>query len=281
VLSGGATLSNKTLSNEQAQLDKLHDLSDLQISQLTDVPPHFLFHDSGGKQAPVQAGEDVVRYCFRPEIEQAEDELNKLLTPQEIAQGYTVNIDPTALLRGDGVEESTVVTALVAGGIISKNEGRGELGYPDSKDPSADNLATLGDTTPQALRPTALTPKAPKRPVKSSARTDSSEGFNAVFRPLLDDAAARVDAKTTKAFSARDGKPQDERTIWGNVFCNEQARYAAEALRPIATAIHAATGTTMDVAKIAERYSAAIRKRAADGTITTLTDIIEGMRNDN
>jgi HK97 family phage portal protein len=150
VLSGGATLSNKTLSNEQSQLIELHGLSTKQVAQLTDVPPHFLFDDSEGKYNanPQQAGEDVVRYLFRPLIEQAEDELLKLLSPQEQSDGLTINIDPSALTRGDVQTETANAVQRKSAGIIDGNEARNALGYPPSDDPEATKLKISGDTAP-------------------------------------------------------------------------------------------------------------------------------------
>ena len=150
VLSGGATLNNKTLSPEQSQLIEMHQLSTKQIAQLTDVPPHFLFDDAEGKYNSnvEQAGEDVVRYLFRPLIEEAEDELLKLLTPQEQEDGYEVHIEPCALTRGDRQAETADAVAKKNAGITSGNEARAELGYPASKDPDADKLKSLGDTAP-------------------------------------------------------------------------------------------------------------------------------------
>jgi HK97 family phage portal protein len=157
VLSGGATLNNNTLSPEQSQLIGMHGLSTKQIAQLTDVPPHFLFDDAEGKYNSnvMQAGEDVVRYLFRPLIEQAEDELLKLLTVTEQESGLTVHIEPGALTRGDTVAETTSVVQRRNAGIINANEARDELGLPKSNDPDADKLKSLGDTAPLKPEPKA------------------------------------------------------------------------------------------------------------------------------
>ena len=121
VLSAGATMANATISPQQSQLVELHQLSTTQVAQITGVNPYFLFSDPNGKynNNTQQAGEDIVRYCFRLLIEQAEDELLKLLSPAEQDAGLSIHIDPAALLRGDAIAESNIVTQQTAGGVIS------------------------------------------------------------------------------------------------------------------------------------------------------------------
>jgi HK97 family phage portal protein len=271
VLSGGATLNNATLSMEQSQMIQQTTYTTKQISQITAVHPHFLFDDSEGKyNANVQqAGEDVVRFTFRPEIEDTEDELTlKLLPPAEQDQGFHVHIDPHALLRGDTETQTAVVLSKVTAGIITKNEGRADLGYARSEDPDADKLKTLGDTAPPKPDPQGGAIK------NSSDAADTRQLFTAAMKPLIEDACRRVDAKTDKAFQRKAEKPAEERTIWGNVFATEQESYAHECLRPVVTTIEQVTGEKIDLHRIAERYSAAVRKRAADGTAKTLSEIV-------
>ena len=186
VMSGGAKLNNGTMSNDQSKLIELQHLSTHQISRLTDVAPHFLYDDSEGKYNgnPEQAGEDAVRYLFRLLIEQAEDELLKLLSTAEQDSGYTVHIDPNALIRGDVVTESNIVTQQVTAGLISRNDGREAIGYPRTTDPADDKLKTLGDTNPL---------DAP--PVKDETPVRSSKTRSAL-QPLIDDAVRRIEAKT-------------------------------------------------------------------------------------
>lgn len=268
VLSGGAHLNNATLSMEQSQMIQQTQYTTKQISQITGVPAHYLMDDAEGKyNAIIQtAGEEVVRFTFRPAIENAEDELTvKLLTPAEQDAGYHVHIDPNALLRGDAQTQTTITIAKKVAGIISNNEARNDLGYAKTNDPEDDKLKTLGDSTPKAL----------PAPIQSSADTNTSrELFMVALKPLINDACARVDAKTDKAFERKTEKPTEERTIWANVFAGEQEAFAHDALKPIAATIEQITGDKLDINTIAERYSAAIRKRAADGSIKTLSTIV-------
>lgn len=234
LLSGGAELTNNSISNDQSQLIQLHDLSDVQIAQLTDVHPYFLFADKNGKynNSPEQAGEDIVRYLFRLEIEQAEDELLKLLPEDEQDSGFEIKIDPSALIRGDVETEAAIVTQLTNGGLISRNEGRQEIGYPASNDPEADKLKTLGDTAP----PKPVQPDENK-PQKAS-KTVSVESFAA----LIGDAANRIGNKVDKATTTAQKKSTGESfTRWGNVFANEIEGNVIEAITPILTTIASLT----------------------------------------
>jgi hypothetical protein len=219
------------------------------------VPPWFLFNDKNGKYntTPAQAGEDVVKYLFRLLIEQAEDELIKLLSDAEQDAGFTIHIDPAALIRGDVAMEATIVTQLTGAGLISGNEGRQELGWPKSNDPEADKLKQRGDTAP---------PKATTEPVKNASNV-SVEHFTA----LIADAAGRVETKTIKATTNAQSKHTGESfTRWGNVFAQEQENHATEALAPILSAVAAVTGRTFppDIAmKIGASYAQQLRTHYA------------------
>jgi HK97 family phage portal protein len=260
LLSGGATLKNSTLSNEQGQIVELQDLSDRQIAQLTDVHPHYLFNDEDGKYNDniTQAGEDVVRYLFRPLIEQAEDELKKLLTDQELDAGYSIHIDPNALTRGDAVTESTLITQQKNAGIITNNESRQELGYPKTNNPEDDKLKTLGDTTPQAIR----AQEPPQDEAKQHSRPQALE----IFAPVIREAARRVETKTDKAMSAAKAKYLDDpegMTRWSNVFSEEQARYVTEALEPVLDAMSRVEAHAIDASQIGNKYAQALRGSVA------------------
>jgi len=275
VLSDGATLNNKTLSPQESQLIEQANYATKQIAQITGVPPHFLFDDSEGKynSNPAQAGEDVVKWCFRTRIEEAEDQLAKLLTDQEQDGGFTIHLDPTCLLRGDVVSMSNVVTQQISQRVITPNEGRKVLGYPESDDPQADTLKLAGDTSPAA-------PQIPDMPVKNAAQNNLEQ-----FGAVIADAAQRVETKTEKATAtARQKFSNDPEgwVRWSNVFTTEQAGYVAAALEPIAETIRD-TGyeCPIDPADIGERYAAQVRTyharmiRGEESTPPALTILID------
>jgi Phage portal protein len=274
VLTDGARLNNATLSMQESQLDKQQTYTTKQIAQVTGVDPHFLFDDSEGKYnaTVTQAGEDVVRYTFRPLLDVIEDELTtKLHTEADQAMGYTIHCDPNALLRGDIQTQAAVYVSLKAAGIINANDVRQGLGYPKSDDPEADKLKTSGDTSKTLPTPTS-TPQASDEPVKSATPEHPERAsFADALKPLLADACERVDAKTDKAFEKKTDKITP---VWVNVFAGEQERFAHEALKPVAVALEKLGGEGIDVDRVAQRYAASIRKRASDGTVISLATIV-------
>jgi HK97 family phage portal protein len=150
ILSGGAKLNNQGLSPQESQLVEQSAQVTRQISQITGVPPQFLyeFSDSKYNNMLTQMGEDVVRYTFRPWIIQAEGELtSKLLNASDQDAGWTVHLNPDALLRGDTAAVNESATGTVAGGLRTQNEGRDLIGLPRVNDPEADKLKILGDST--------------------------------------------------------------------------------------------------------------------------------------
>jgi HK97 family phage portal protein len=152
VLSDGAKLKNATLSPRDSELGKQVELGMKQIAQITGVHPHFLFDDSEGKYNanPEQAADDIVKWTFRPLVEEIEDELSmKLLAEAEQDSGTEIHLDTDCLVRGDRETQSNIVTEQVAAGIRSRNEARREIGLPPSTDPNADVLKISGDTAAQ------------------------------------------------------------------------------------------------------------------------------------
>jgi HK97 family phage portal protein len=151
VLTGGAKLNNTTISPQESQLIQQGAHVVKQIAQVTGVPPQFLFEFAESKyNNSIEAmGEYVVRYTFRPWLEQCEDELTlKLLTYAEQEAGYAVRLNPDALLRGDTRTQVDTVAAAVKAGLRTRNEGRELLNLPPDPSPESDQLKTLGDTTP-------------------------------------------------------------------------------------------------------------------------------------
>ena len=264
-------------------------------------------------------GQDVVRYTFRPWIEQTEDELTtKLLSEAEQDDGYTVRINPDALLRGDTAAVNASATTTVNGGLRTRNEGRALLGLPPDPDPDSDKLKTLGDTSPPPGGPPAETmgrlktwdidaavgivEKLRARTVGAAVATEllvavgiprdraevmvadanpadpdagpPADAF-AALAPVIAAACDRVDRKTERAFENATGKTGQERTIWGNVFAEDQQRYVVDTLAPVLETMKLMGITaTPDVPKIAERYAAGIRKRVATGETQRLGDLL-------
>ena len=275
MLSDGAKLNNATLSPEASQIIEQGAYTTKQISQITGVPPAFLYDLSEGKynSSVEQAGLDVVRYTFRPIIEAMEDELSlKLLADSAQDAGFTVHVDPNALVRGDTAALTTAAVSQKTAGLISTNEGRAIVGYPKSNDPEDDKIKTLGDIGATGKLPAIVAPP-PVTPPKQNAALGSSELF-AALAPVISAACSRVDTKTNKAFETHGKKPDAERTIWCNVFAEGEKQYVTSTLGPVSEALVALGGDPLDVTKIADRYAASLRKRAATGESKSLQDLL-------
>jgi HK97 family phage portal protein len=151
ILTAGAELNNSTLTPRQTQLVEQTAASTKAIAQITGVPPEMLYELTEAKyNASIeQQGSFVVRFTFRPWITLAESELTlKLLTDAEQDAGYTIALNPDALLRGSTKEQMDVVATGRKAGIYTGNESREYLGLAKSDDPDADKLKTSGDTVP-------------------------------------------------------------------------------------------------------------------------------------
>jgi hypothetical protein len=238
VLSDGAKLNNATLSPADSQLMQQGAYVTKQIAQITGVPPEFLYEMSDAKYNNLvdQMGESVVRYTFRPWIEQIEAELTtKLLTETDQDAGFTIHLDYTALIRGNIAAETTRATSLANAGLLTKNEVRASLNYPPSDDPEANKLKTLGDTAPPKPTPTPPVQNA----AASGAKFVTQEKPHirlSHFAEMVQDAADRVHKKTEKLIAYGQGKHKDNAQGWAT-WCIEcvagQTHYAATALAPV------------------------------------------------
>jgi hypothetical protein len=282
LLSDGAKLNNATMSGQDAQLVEQANYSTKQIAQITSVHPHYLFDDKDGKYNTnaEQAGIDVLKYTFRPWLELIDDELTaKLLTDAEQDQGLKIRLDASVIARGDSSATTSTAVAQTNAGLRTPNEARALLELPPDADPSSDKLRPpLGSTGKGA----AADPDPLQDPQGSGKQNSSRPAGNAgnafaVLQPIIEAACARVDAKTTKAFANAQGKAPADRTIWANVFAEEQARYVTDALTPIAATLRTMDATSIDIPKISQRYAAAVRKLAATGETASLLQIAKNV----
>lgn len=276
VLSDGATFNNTTISPKDSELSVQESAINKQIAQIMSIPPEFLYEMSESKYntSVEQAGQNIVRYTFRQWIEQIEDELSfKLLSEKDQDAGYSVKINPGALLRGSTTEQESLVADSVNAGIRTKNEGRALLELPAVKDPDADKLKALGDTAAPASRPEKTNTPAPRQSATESK--EPGQVFAALL-PVFESVCRRLDQKADKAFSNNEKKPDAERVIWGNVFAGQQEKDAVDALTPLSASVVALGGEPLPVEQIAQKYAARIRKKASTGEATTsLMSLVE------
>src|SRR5262249_38748562 len=122
----------------------------------------------------------------------------------------------------------------------------------------------------------------PSQPTPTPSNPEEDDNFDAQRRaltlqtlaPIIADAVARVETKTVKAFANKQNKTPQERTIWANVFAEEQARYVAEALGPVNAVLSADIGKTLDLDRIGQRYAANVRAKVAGTEAKPLADIV-------
>lgn len=265
VLSDGAKLSGVNVSARDAALVELGQVSTKRIAQVLGVPPEYLFERSESKYNSAsieQVSQDVVKYVFRVHIEAAEAEFTaKLLTEQEQAAGLSVEIDPDELLRGDPQTQVDLQTKLVGSGLATKNEARLALGLPRDPNPASDVLLDPTHLGTASTTPVAEKPIQPE-PGEGSAVEESNQpklDAYAALAPVIAAAVERVEVKTTKAIENAANKTAEARTVWGNVFATEQARYAAEALEPVAVALAKLGAKPLDAKAAGQRYGQTVR----------------------
>ncbi len=252
ILTGGASLKNATIPPEQSQLLQSRQFSVVDMCRILRIPPHIVYDLSRATWANVESmGIEVVKYSLRPWVEKSEQELSlKLLTEEEHVQGLHIRYSVDSLLRGDTATTTSTTLSLVNGGIITANEGRAALDLPPMDDPTADQLRI-----PVNFPVPTVTPPADPKPVQPPSNDD--QDFSAL-RPIIEDACARVESKTAKAFAAHPGIP----VPWGNIFAEEQSAFTTTTLGPVAATL-ASLGFTLDAQGIGQQYAQIVRSRAA------------------
>ena len=271
LLDDGATLNNATLTLQDGGIGQLNTFSVKQIAQIIGISPLFLFDYSEYKYNgdSENAYDDLMRGTLSPWLTYASEEISeKLLSDREIEAGWSITFDPSKLLHANRKTMSDTIANEVKSGLRTRNEGRAALGLQADDDPSSDKLSQLGDTTVNQDKPAA-----PPEPVQSSRPAGDDVVFEAI-RPLLLDAAARVDARADKRFEDRRDKSPD----WLATFAEGEAKYATQALSPFRDVLAQTTGRLIDVDKLANDFAAGLRGRA-DGhpgknLITLLNEVL-------
>lgn len=286
ILTNGAKMSNNTVPPEQSQLLQTMNFSVTDVCRVLRIPPHVVYQLDRATWANIEyLGIEVVKYSLGAWITKGEQATTMAtLSTKEQDAGLRVRMSVDYLEQGDTKTLSETTLAKVNGGIITPNEGRRVLGQPPDPDPLSDklripvNVANAGATKPVDPAPANTLPPpdpAPKKRKKSARDRDGQAELFKKLRPLLDEAAGRVDHKAELAFENRRGKPAAEQIPWLNVFADQQKQYATYALTPAAVAIAATTGRTVDVEKISVRYANALRASRSTGVTPTLKQLLQ------
>jgi HK97 family phage portal protein len=268
-LFGGASLKNTTISPVDAQLMEQDASISKKISQITGVPLVLLdTNESKFNAAAVEAaGQDVVRFAFRPRLELIEAELStKLLSEADQDAGFFIHFDSGSLTRGDTAVETATAAQAVAAGLATRNEGRSDIGLAPVEDPAADKL----------LVPTSVATESPSQAESEthSQEKGQQEHYSAL-EPIMAEAIERVERKTFKALENSSKKPEPERLAYQNMLAETQSKYAVEALQPVAMALLSLANRKLNLSAIGNAYGTEIRRRAGGQDPRTLTEIIE------
>jgi HK97 family phage portal protein len=306
ILQANAKLNNSTIPNETSQLIETRKWSVIEVSQMLRLPPHILYETTGKWSSVQQMGDELVKYTFESWITQIEQEFSaKLLTDAEQDQGYYIRVGTDKLVKADKATYAQTILSLVNGGLMLPNVGCAELEIPslgtdgdklrlpsggngavlvnqvdapgaptaddDSEaDPSADDAPQSGTEATAATVDTSIDEMIPgANTVDPNARPAS---YAAVLEPLILDAVSRIETKEDKAFADRVTTEPQHRIPWGNVFAEKQSQFLKSAFAPLEkVAIH--FDRTIDVDRLANRYSDAIKRRTTTNTKESLIEL--------
>lgn len=143
ILDNGAKLHRVSLNPQEAMLVESKKQTVVDVSRITDVPPHMLGAGDNYTFSSIEVmNNDFVMFSIRNTVKQLETEFNlKCFTPSEVRSGqYYVRLNIDSLLRGDTATRVKKMETEVKWGIITKNEAREMMGY--NRDPEGDTYLT-------------------------------------------------------------------------------------------------------------------------------------------
>lgn len=148
ILEGGMTATNFSASPVDAQLLDVERITKNKVATVYNLPPHLLgdYTDTSFGTAEQQMME-FLQLTIGPKVQQWEEELDrKLLTPEQIAEGYHFRFDTASLTRTDVKTTAERNQMAIRGGWRKPNEVRAELSLPP--DPNGDELMSSRDLIP-------------------------------------------------------------------------------------------------------------------------------------
>lgn len=148
VLEGGITASSINRSPVDAKVMDVERISKNRVATAFLIPPHMLgdYSDTSYSTAE-QSMLEFMTLTMQTHVAQWEDELErKLLTYEQVAEGYCFRFDMEAMHRSDTLTMATKHQMAIRGGWMSPNEVRARDGLPD--DPSGNELLVSRDLLP-------------------------------------------------------------------------------------------------------------------------------------
>lgn len=148
VLEGGITASSINRSPVDAKVMDVERISKNRVATAYLIPPHMLgdYSDTSYSTAE-QSMLEFMTLTMQTHVAQWEDELErKLLTYEQVAEGYHFRFDMEAMHRSDTLTMATKHQMAIRGGWMSPNEVRNRDGLPD--DPAGNELLVSRDLLP-------------------------------------------------------------------------------------------------------------------------------------
>lgn len=133
IMSGGAKLHNITIPPNDAQFLESREFQAVEIARWFRVPPHrigVISKQSSWGSGLQEENLAMLQNTFRPWIQRIEELLTSY-TKGGAENGLQIEFQVDELLKGTFAQMATVVNELVTSGVLTRQEGRDMLGYPD------------------------------------------------------------------------------------------------------------------------------------------------------
>lgn len=125
LLTGGGTLKEIGISQEDSQFLQTRQHNIEEISRWYAVPPHMLQHLLRATFDNIEhLGIEFVQYSLVPWLRQWEQAIAWQLLPADEQETHFAEHNVTALLRGDAQTRAEFYSRMVSGGIMTRNEAR-------------------------------------------------------------------------------------------------------------------------------------------------------------
>jgi len=128
LLDNGMKWDQLTINPEDAQMLETRRFSVEEIARVFGVPPHMIGHTENSTSWGTGLEQQTlgfVKFTLRRRLERIEQALEKqLLTPQDRANGVTIEFNLEGLLRGDSANRATFYKEMTSIGVMTINEVR-------------------------------------------------------------------------------------------------------------------------------------------------------------
>jgi HK97 family phage portal protein len=136
-MAGSTAILEEGLEYVPIELQSLQDLAASEtarmgvgdVSRLFNIPPALLLGTEQNRATATEDRRRLISFAVSPCARLIEDALSAaLLTREQRALGYTVRLDTSVEMLGQGNEMATALSTMINGGVITVNESRARLG---------------------------------------------------------------------------------------------------------------------------------------------------------